>query len=122
MIRSGGDGEPVHMTGGGDVAARDGDGAAAAARSGRRRSKVGAVERNRQRGSSPAGPEISHVHVHLATADRLPRDLAVVVVVRRQRETRGVQDWSSLSSDQDPRLPPARKLKREAETCDVTLR
>jgi hypothetical protein len=62
------------------------------------------------------------IQVHVAAANRLPCDLAVVVIVRRQRETRGMQDGASLGSDEDPRLPTPRKLKREAESSDGAIR
>ncbi len=123
LVRTRGDGDAVHVTGGGDVAARDRDEAAAAAGTRRRRPEVGALKRDRDGRAALARPEVADIHVHLpAAADRLPRDLPFIVVVRRKREARRVQNRSSPGADQDPGGPAGGKFEPESEPGDFVLR
>jgi hypothetical protein len=123
LIRTRGDRDAIHMAGSGDVAARDGNEAAAAARAGRWRSEIGPVEHDRELGAHLAGSEVAHVHVHLSgAADRLSGDLARIVIVRRKREARGVENRSTLSPDQDPSAPAQREVEDKAEAVDAVAR
>src|SRR5437867_959493 len=110
------------MTGGGDIAGRDHDEAAAAAGTGRWRAEVGPLKHDREGRAALARPEVADIHVHLpAAADRLPRNLPFIVVVRRKREARRVKNRSSLGADQDPRGPAGGKFEPESEPGDFVL-
>lgn len=116
---AGGDGDAVEAAADAYLAAHDRDEAAAAPRPGRRRAKVGAFERDRERGTVLAGSEVADVQVHLpSSADCLPRERARIVLVRGKREVGGVEDASCVRADEDAGLPAREKLERKTEAGD----